>query len=85
MGCERSWFALSPWPLFAFIIATDDQHALVIWGAHSQHEQSQKPVLEMEPRSQEKCQILEGHTAFLCAQHLGGTQSPTVASFMISP
>lgn len=75
MGCERSQFALSPRLPFTFIIATDDQHALVIWGAHSQDEQSQKPMLKMESRSQDKWQLLEGHTAFFCAQHLSGTVS----------
>ena len=38
-------------------------------------EQSQNPMLEMGPRSHKKWQLLEGHTAFLCAQHLGGTVS----------
>lgn len=32
-------------------------------------------MLETGPRSHEKWRLLEGHIAFLCVQHLGGTIS----------
>lgn len=38
-------------------------------------EQSQKPPLQMESSSPEPWHLLEGDTASLCAQHLGGTFS----------
>lgn len=35
-GSQRSWFALSAQPPFTSIMATDDQRALVVLGAHPQ-------------------------------------------------
>lgn len=45
------------------------------WELIPRTKQSWKTVLKLGYRSHEKQQPLEGHTAFLCAQHLGGTIS----------